>query len=484
MGRIRPALESVAIVGDGQVALLVAIALRRSLPQCRIEIVGVAGELTGVADIACTALPFTNRLHDRLGLTEDMMVHKAKATHRLVTRYVDWAGPGSQGSAAYGAALPVQLQTAFARHWGGTAQRGEAGVGALSLGEALAQAGRFAPPNGSESGVLAELDYALRWDRTAYMELLIRMAAGLGIKRQSASFAGQILSRDGVASIRLHDGSGLCADLYLDCSGPSRRLIRSLDGYVVVDWSDRLPVRRLAIARGNRGRLSLADRIGMTKAGWVAQTEGTAGQEAVLALARGRDDDAAQALFGPTKLDFLDLSPVRLREAWVGNVIALGDAACVVEPLGWTNLDLAHRAIDLLLEMLPGRPAHPPERQEFNRRFALMADSTCDFVASHYAAPAASIFYNLARQSPELVRAFEQFLRRGKLPFVEDAPLAGREWHGILCALGMSPGSDALNLAAEPDEQRRTLAAHQQALVQAVQAVPPYEQWYRSVAEL
>ena len=82
----REPLRRVVVAGDGQVGLLAAIAMRRAMPGCDIVIMGARSGPADLADRAATALPFTNRLHDRLGIAEEAVILQAGGSHRLVTR--------------------------------------------------------------------------------------------------------------------------------------------------------------------------------------------------------------------------------------------------------------------------------------------------------------------------------------------------------------------------------------------------------------
>ncbi len=145
-------------------------------------------------------------------------------------------------------------------------------------------------------------------------------------------------------------------------------------------------------------------------------------------------------------------SPGRAEAPWLGNVVALGDAAARIEPLGGIAQDLAHRQLALLLELLPGRTVDAAERAEFNRRAALMADRAADWVAVHYAAPAAGQLFPYLWRSPELERALDQYVRRGRTPFAEEAPMLVQEWGALLQALGVPSGESLLTAAAAGDE--------------------------------
>src|SRR3546814_2524873 len=111
--------------------------------------------------------------------------------------------------------------------------------------------------------------------------------------------------------------------------------------------------------------------------------------------------------------------------------------------LGGIALDLAHRQIDLLLDLLPGRGIDPRERAEYNRRFALMADAARDWIASHYAAPEARRRFAPIEASEALARLLDQFQRHQRVPIVEEAPVATGEWAGLLHALGVQGARSA-----------------------------------------
>lgn len=478
MSMARAPLRKIVIVGDGQTGLMAGIALGQAVPSAQIAIVTTGPGFRGFADLASTALPFTNRLHDRLGLGEDTMVREAGATHRLAVIYAGWAGAGTSASMSYG------MQSA-GRLWAGLAALGEGNAPAapavMDLGEALAKAGRFAPPAPEQDGLLAELDYALRWDRQRYTQLLVNRVSALNVRHHTSAIADIRQDEGGIQQIDLADGTTLEADLWLDCGGHAAPLASLLPGFARINWASRLPVRRVAFVRGNRGQLALADQLALTPAGWAAQTLGPDGKEAMLGLAEGRGDDDARRLFGNDDLHFFDLAPGRIESAWQNNVVALGDAAMQIEPLAWTNLDVAHRMIDLLLEWLPGTDTQPLERKEFNRRFALMAEANCDFVASHYAAPAAEALFGLPEQSAVLETSLRQFRLRGRTPFAEEAPLAADQWQAVLRALGIRPGNTALSRTIEPASLQSEISAHHRMVVAEAGRLPSYDAWLRSM---
>jgi len=471
------------VCGAGQVGALAAIAIKRALPRSEVLVVGTPPDPEALADRASTALPFTNRLHDRLGIDEERLVREAGASHRLVVRYSGWGGEGQIGAAPYGAAIDPKLRTRFARDWGGGPRNASTAAPPGSLGEVLAAEGRFQPPSAVEpNSPLAALDYALRWNPGAYRNLLIGEAQRVGVQYLDGAVTAIALREGGgIDAIGVGGASeGIDADLYVDCTGTGAALLSQLPEARWHTWQPYLPIRGLQYGQQGGPALSLADSVSLAAVGWRAELVGRDGTQSVLAMVEGTDQLAAQAALGTAFADFVAVDPGRTAQAWIGNVVALGDAAARFEPLGWLNLDLTHRQLALLLELLPGREPDPRERAEFNRRAGLMADRVRDLLGAHYAAPGAGHLGSLER-SPELALELDQYHRRGRLPFFEEAPLAVQEASALFAALGHTPGVGALALCADSREgevARRTFEATASA---ALQSVPPYGAWLRQV---
>ncbi|MBL7372824.1 tryptophan 7-halogenase, partial [Escherichia coli] len=79
----------------------------------------------------------------------------------------------------------------------------------------------------------------------------------------------------------------------------------------------------------------------------------------------------------------ISLAQGRRAAAWTGNVVALGAAAMLVEPLHGWNLALLRNALDRLIGLLPAAP-NGPEPAEYNRLTAREADRVRDFAILHY----------------------------------------------------------------------------------------------------
>ena len=476
MSEPRELPDRIAVAGDGPLGVLAAIALRRALPTTEVLVLALAPGPAAFAERVGTALPFSNRLHDRLGIAEEDLVRRAGASHRLVMRYFGGAGPGQHGAAGYGAAVDPAMTTAFAREWGGGPRNAGTAVPPRSLGEVLAAAGRFAPPSGEPDHPLAELDYALRWNVAGYRDLLIATAQRLGVRHAKAAVSGLRPNRSGgIVALVLEGGGEIEADLFVDCTGPQALLLSQLPETRQIDWQDRLPARRIAFAASAEPMLALEDRATLTRLGWRWEVAGRDGWQALLALGEEADADALAEQLGAAA-EIVPHMPGRTAVPWLGNVVALGDAAARLEPLGGIAQDLAHRQLALLLELLPGRTPDPSERAEYNRRASLMADRAADWLAAHYAAPAAAKLFGGLARSAELERALDQFTRRGRTPFTEEAPMLVQEWGTLLHALGLPTGEGPLAAArsGSGEDAARAFAARAEA---ALRVAPPYAEW-------
>lgn len=473
----REPLRRICIVGGGQVGVLSAVALRRALPACQVVLVGTPADPGAYADRACTALPFSNRLHERLGIDQAAIVARAGGSHRLVQRYFGWGGEGHLGAMAYGAELDAQWRTRFAREWGGGPRNaGSADRQAGSLAEVLADAGRFAVPPGGQASPLDGIEHALRWNMPAYRDLLIEAAQA----RQVVYVPGTVETalRDGaggLASVTIAGQGTIEADLFIDCNGPAGSLIALVDDGAWEDWRPYLLVRHLFHARPGQSLLALEDRATLLPQGWLNAVAGRDGLHLVLGYGEQVSEAEARAALPGQAEALVEIVQGCRPQSWCGNVVALGDAAAWFEPLGHLNLDLAHRQLALLLEMLPGRTIEPLERAEYNRRTALMAQAVRDVLALHYATPQAQAVFGQQALPASVAHTLDQFTRRGRVPFREEAPLASAEMVALLLALGFPAGTSPQASGRDAGEAAAAARrAFDQRAREALAFAPPY----------
>jgi tryptophan halogenase len=172
---------------------------------------------------------------------------------------------------------------------------------------------------------------------------------------------------------------------------------------------------------------------------------------------------------------------------WARNCVAIGDAATVIEPLDFTNLHLAHSAIDRIVAMLPGRACHPLEIADYNRQAQAEVVRVRDFVLCHYAtARRLEPFWQPPRDLPDsLARTLALFTERGRLPFFEEETFARDDWLAVLLGQGALPRRvDPLIDSTPADESERAMAAYRAAIQQAVLRCPSADAYYNMQREM
>ena len=482
MSAPRDPCRRIVVVGGGPLGLLAAIALRQALPLCQIVLIGQQPSPASFADWSPTALPFTNKLHDRLGIEESEIVLKAGGSYRLISRYAGWNGGTSHGTLPYGDVLAPELKTAFARDWGGGRHVGFDAARKGSINEALAEAERFAPPPPDHRTPISDIDYSLRWNPSAYRNLLIAKAQALQVHYIDGTVENvQFGEGANVRSIDISGQGPIEADLFVDCSGPAATILASHPDFALVDWSKSLPTRTVYLAKPANPEIALADDVSLLRHGWQTRIMGRDAVYMTIGVGEGVSRDVALEELEAPAIAAIGLTPGRAREPWLGNVVALGDASARFEPLGPYHLDLAHRQLDLLVEMLPGREVEALERAEYNRRSVLMMEGVHETLAFHFASSAAQGIFGECAAPGRVAQVIDQFERRGRIPFRDELPLSSQEQYALLRALGFEPGlppaAHTANVSAEVHAKAEFAASVREALEYA----PPYAQWLASI---
>lgn len=449
------AIRSVCVIGDGIIGLCAAAAFARALPQITITIVPAEPDAAAVAELQCATWPSIHRFHAAIGIDERELIRAGIATHLLGARFANWPQAGQDWVHGFGEHGLKAGDIPFHTLWHRAFQAGEAApywrYGAAAL---LGTSGKFVHPSPDPASPLGGLLYALRIDPPRYRARLRALTAALPRHAQFAS-----VERDAsgpITAIATADGGRISADLYLDCSG-AQALLRSPDGVGFEPWDRCLPGHALSVRVVPNGAVDPLDHAEAFANGWRWQSP------------------------LPDHVRVIEVSdtsggvPVRFgyRTPWIGNVLALGDAATAIDPLFGTALHLAHDSILLALDLLPGRDVRPVEVAEFNRRSRAAATRMRDFHVLYHLRTGA-----MTAPLPEgLARTLEQFKRRGRLPPFEGEPFEADAWLASLIGFGLTPEAiDPLSASIDPARAAHAMDALATRLTQATQRVPPYPQ--------
>ncbi len=467
------AIRTVAVAGGGIAGLSAAIAFARSLPGTAVTLLQTSADPGTLVDVVPTSWPSISRFHSAIGLDEADLVRSGIATHHLGTIFENWSSSGQLWVHAFGPYGKPAGGIPFDQVWYRAKQEGEAlPYDRYSLGAGLAREGKFVHPPRESDSLGSRFQYGLRLDPVRYRERLNEHAARSGITFAAGELLGVEHSSNGIEAVVLSDGSRVGADLFIDCTGPSARLLSTLDDSFE-DWSQWMPFDRILVeAKENSDFPSTRDHVRVSNEGWSIEWP--------LRMHKLR---AMLSVAG----EGLPISRGRRLRPWISNVLAIGDAATAIDPLHGMNLSVAQQAILLALELLPGREFHHVETQEYNRRAEQLTRRVRDFVALHYlrSGCTAGIWSELSHEEPpdSLARTLDQYEYRGRLPFHEEESVTRDSWTATLLGLGILPGHVDPQAAAVPLEAAvRRMREHAREIEEVVAKLPTYAQYLRRIA--
>ena len=210
-----------------------------------------------------------------------------------------------------------------------------------------------------------------------------------------------------ISCLILSSGKKVGGDLFIDCSGFSRRLISQEMGadevalgstlinnkaiathveYLDKDTEMEHSTNATTLPNGWVWNIPLWNHIGT---GYVYSNKFTNKEKALrefkqhLSSKKGRTEEYVEGL----KYLFLDINPSRVSKSWVGNVCAIGLSGGFVEPLGSTGLHLTIQNIIQLLESMRSRRGCTDNitRGIFNAKAEDTWKYFGDFISAHFA---------------------------------------------------------------------------------------------------
>lgn len=423
------AIRSILVCGGGVVARSAALAFARALPMVKLSLLDLPVDPAALADRIPASLPSVGRFHAAARIDELELVRSGAAVHHLGTRFENWSANGETWIHAHGEYGIPTWPVPFRDLWPRARRSGRAGPPhRYSAAGVMAEAGKFVHPQQDGPWPLSSYRYGLRLDPEAYRELLDRHCAEARVERVEGVFGAVERNETGAAAVLIDGGRRLEADLFVDCSGPGALLLSAVEP-AFEDWSALFPFARLRLDWAECAEPSPADMVAANADGWT--WTGPLARRTLVATASA-DGEGVRLSYG------------RRPQPWVGNVLALGDAAATLDPLHGVNLHLAQTAILRALDLLPGRDFHPLELAEFNRRADQEVTRARDFLALHYLRSGRSDGEGW-RQAAEaiapdsLAHTLDQFEARGRLPFYEQESFTVDSWSAVLLGLAVLP---------------------------------------------
>jgi tryptophan halogenase len=392
-------IEDIVIVGGGSAGWMAAAALANGLGLGRggpARITLVESEEIGIVGVGEATIPPIRVFNQQLGLSEAEFVAATQGSFKLGIEFVNWGWQGNRYFHPFGT-YGTDFDPVSLHHWWLQSRlEGEpASLDDHSMAWGLAKAGKFLPPTRDPRLVQSSHDYAYHFDAALYGRFLRSYAEKIGVVRVEGRVvsAEQDSAAGHVEAVVLADGRRVPGQLFIDCSGFRGLLIEETLEAGFEDWSNWLPCdRAIAVPTMNSADFTPYTRSTAHRAGWQWRIplQHRTGNGHVFSSAFMGEEEARDILLA--NVDGKPLAEPRLlkfragrrRQAWRGNVVAIGLSAGFLEPLESTSLHLIQSGITRLLALFPDRNFAPHVRDEYNRVTRTEWERIRDFLILHY----------------------------------------------------------------------------------------------------
>jgi tryptophan 7-halogenase len=456
-------VRDVVVVGRDTALWMIAVGLARTVSRIGVRVRIVELPSTATLDAVHAGLPSLGNFHALLGLNEAALYTSCAAVPSLGQQYVGWSTAMPSFIHGYDAARPAINDVEFLHFWSLARRHGlKVAYEDFSLAAVAAKQGRVT--SGKPGQSWQTLSPGIHVDARAYAALMRRGCEAAELPTRAS--ASVTVERDGdrIQALVLDDGERVEGDLFIDASGRERALIGSGE---FEPWSDAFPAdhrfaaalppldpppvhaRIVAGERGWLGLFPLQDRVAV--AGHIARGED--GQGAVARLL-----DAA----GSGRVSDLAFDPFvsgALRRSWVGNCIAVGDAAASLERLDAPELHWIQVALSNLVDLWPVSRAEMPEARSYDRAMATHLDAMRSFQQAHYRLsgreePMWQRARKAAGERRELMAQIDLFAARGLIAHRDNETFSAQSWAAMLIGHGVEPADSDPAVDRTPEDEQ------------------------------
>jgi len=444
-------MREIVIVGRDAPVWLSACVMQYALGPAGVTVTVV--ELPPLAQPAdvCVTLPALEPLHTRMRIDEDRLIAATRGAFSLGRHYVDSTGRAPPFFHAHGSNGSRIDEKEFLPHWLLARRQGLAApFEEFSLTAAAARAGRMLLPDAAIDR-FGFTDYAYHLPAIPYAAWLRQLALRRGVRHHWSSTVDVRLDTEGaIAELLLEGERRITGDLFLDATGSEALLANAL-GVGRESWHGAFPADRVMVAHSAPvSPVPIYSEIRAHARGWVALA---ASQVCIHVQQAWCSDDA------PTPRDLaaaagIPLQGVVVRErhpgrrlhAWEKNCVAIGDAACVFDPLHFLDLHAVQAGLVHLLPLFPVQRDFSVERDEYNKNVRSAFERMRDFQSAHYHLNryGDSPFWSRARAthlSAELAHKLDAFRACGEAVDYEDEAFTIDDWQALFIGHGVIPDS-------------------------------------------
>jgi tryptophan halogenase len=388
-------VRKVIVLGGGSAGFMAAIALRLKIPGLGVTV--IRSKDIGVIGVGEGSTPALTRfLHDYVGVGLKKFHEVAQPTWKLGPRFVRW---GPRAFFHYGFNLAYERRVeGMPRRVGFYCDRDDATDYADPDSAMMTHDRVFA--RNAFGGPAAHNAVAYHFENEKFVTFLEGYAAAAGVRVVDDTVREVRQDENGVAGLVLKGGTTETADLYVDSSGFVSLLLGKTFGEPFTSFKSSLFCDRAVVGGWNRADSpDPADQVikpytmcETMDAGWCWQIEHEGrinrgyvhSSDFISEEEAEREFRAKNPKVGPTR--FVKFVSGCYRNAWVKNVVAVGNASGFVEPMEATALGVIALQSRLLVGTLLDSGGEPRRADvtHFNELHRRNWQSIRAFIAVHY----------------------------------------------------------------------------------------------------
>ena len=389
-------IRRIVIVGGGTAGWMTAAAMAKLLGPDYGDITLVESDEIGIVGVGEATIPQIGIYNRMLGLDENEFIRKTQGSFKLGIQFVDWGRKGHTYFHPFGPFGVDMEGVSFHAYWQRLHLAGDPHrLEDYSLQAVAAAQNRFMRAIDAGRSPLSRIAYAFHFDAGLYARFLREFTEARGVVRREGKVVDvEQRADDGfIQAVKLESGERIEGELFIDCSGFRGLLIEQALKTGYEDWTRWLPCdRAAAVPCESVPDFTPYTRSTAREAGWQWRIplQHRTGNGYVYSSDHISDDQAAETLLsnldGKPLADprFLRFVTGRRKQAWVGNVVAIGLSSGFIEPLESTSIHLIQSGIAKLMQMFPDRRFEPADRERFNRMTQLEMEQVRDFIILHY----------------------------------------------------------------------------------------------------
>lgn len=399
-------MKKVVIVGGGTAGWITACYLNARLNQHkngeRIHITLIEPHLPERIGVGEATIPTLLKTLQVLGIKEREFMAQTGATFKQGIKFINWKTPNSHYFHVFDR-RPSGAADMAGLIWSSGAQN-RSFAESVSAQPEFCEAG-LSPKALGQPDFESPMAYAYHLDAEKFAELLARKALAGGVERKTGKVQNARQDdRGNIVSVELEDGGSVAADLFIDCSGFSARLIGQALNVDFIDYSQwllcdsavtmQVPYNIKAPERSeSRARREPYTQSTALSSGWVwdiplRERRGVGYVYGSDFLSQEQAVAELKAFEGPHSQEIecrhLRFRTGRRKVSWKNNCVAIGLSSGFLEPLESTGIFLVEFAAAMLCEYFPYTSEMTPIAEKFNATLNQRYDEILDFIALHY----------------------------------------------------------------------------------------------------